>query len=243
MILLNGEQINITIFPDHTSQVWKIDDDLGHHQALITWHFDSEEELIHVAQLKHLLDKQFTTSLNIPYLPYARQDKEVSNTTTFALTTFAHLINSLNFEHVFCLDAHSDIAKKLINNLSVSYPKKELAEAIGKTHSDMVCYPDYGATSKYSNIYDYPFVYGNKVRDQLTGNITKYDLIGNVKDKTMMIVDDICDGGMTFKLLTKDLLLNGAKEVNLFVTHGLFTKGVTTLYESGIKNIFVGNEK
>ena len=43
---------------------------------------------------------------------------------------------------------------------------------------------------------------------------------------------------MTFKLLAKDLLAAGAKEVNLFVTHGIFSKGLRTLRNSGINRIF-----
>jgi len=53
-----------------------------------------------------------------------------------------------------------------------------------------------------------------------------------------MIVDDICDGGATFILLAKELYAAGAKEVNLFVTHGIFSKGLIPLYEAGIKRIF-----
>jgi ribose-phosphate pyrophosphokinase len=43
---------------------------------------------------------------------------------------------------------------------------------------------------------------------------------------------------MTFKLLAKDLLAAGAKSVVLFVTHGLFSKGLQTLKDSGIQRIY-----
>jgi ribose-phosphate pyrophosphokinase len=106
----------------------------------------------------------------------------------------------------------------------------------------MICYPDKGAVSKYSEIYAFGLgtpIYGEKVRDQSTGNITSYQLIGNLKGRTnVLIVDDICDGGATFKLLAKDLLAAGATEVNLFVSHGIFSRGLRTLQESGIKRIF-----
>jgi len=54
----------------------------------------------------------------------------------------------------------------------------------------------------------------------------------------VLIVDDICDGGMTFKLLARDLLAAGAKEVHPYVTHGIFSKGLDTLKESGIGRFF-----
>jgi len=43
---------------------------------------------------------------------------------------------------------------------------------------------------------------------------------------------------MTFKILAKDLLAKGAKEVNLFVTHGIFSRGLKTLKDAGINRIF-----
>ena len=81
-------------------------------------------------------------------------------------------------------------------------------------------------------------MYGEKVRDQLTGNIVRYKIVGEPVGKNVLIIDDICDGGMTFKLLAKDLLAAGAKSVVLFVTHGLFSKGLQTLKDSGIQRIY-----
>lgn len=59
-----------------------------------------------------------------------------------------------------------------------------------------------------------------------------------LNDKNILIVDDICDGGATFMLLTKDLYKRGAKSINLFVTHGIFSKGLKPLKEAGINRIF-----
>jgi len=240
MILINGLPLNITLFPDNTSQVWKIPEEiLKSNKVEVTWKFLHESEFLHLAQLKSLLDKhQISTVLNITYLPYARQDKEVTNTSTFALRTFANLLNSLRFNKVIVLDPHSSIALDLIANSDYTYPITTLLKVIDSMEVDLFCYPDKGAVSKYVQAYDFHYIYGEKVRDQLTGNITSYKLIGDPKDKKVLIVDDICDGGMTFKLLTKDLLAAGAKEVNLFVTHGIFSKGLKTLKESGIKQIF-----
>ena len=60
----------------------------------------------------------------------------------------------------------------------------------------------------------------------------------DIQNKTILIIDDICDGGMTFKLTAERLKELGAKEVHLYVTHGIFSKGLETLRESGIDRIF-----
>ena len=60
MITLNGKPITPTIFPDKTSQVWKVfqEDSLSLHapELKVVWTFENEAELIHLAQLKMLLD-------------------------------------------------------------------------------------------------------------------------------------------------------------------------------------------
>lgn len=246
MILLNGTPLEVTRFSDNTTQVWKLSDNIltTTNFAHITWEFSQEGEFMHLAQLKALLDQyKFKTALRIKYLPYARQDKNIANDATFALKPFAKLLNTLNFDEVIITDPHSTIAIDCIKNSRAEYPLELIQQVMKETGSTVVCYPDKGAVSKYTLQYPLPYLYGEKVRDQLTGNITSYELIGNAKyddfyEKTILIVDDICDGGMTFKLLAAELLKAGTKEVNLFVTHGIFSKGLRTLKDSGINKVF-----
>lgn len=245
MILLNGDPINITNFPDGTSQVWKIDEKhLIKEKATVDWEFSHEGEFMQLAQLKTLLDLTVPyVKLNIKFLPYGRQDKSVANDATFALHTFASLLNTLNFNVVIILDPHSKEAALLINNAFSIYPQRELRHAVSETGCGMVFYPDSGAVVKYKDRYSLylPWGYGQKVRDQATGRITNYEVFGDVDGKKILIIDDICDGGATFELLARELINNGAKEVNLFVTHGLFSRGLEHLREAGIGRIFTGN--
>lgn len=247
MILLNGQPINVTTFPDKTSQVWKLPEEIlkESNYAHITWQFESEAEFIHLAQLKMLLDMEgsFKCTLRIKYLPYARQDKEISNNMTFALRPFARLLNSLEFDEVIIHDPHSEKAIEMINNSIAKYPWEHVNKAWHQTESNVICYPDKGALEKYSKIYDFMYIWGEKVREQSSGKILNYSVIDAhmIRDQNVLIVDDICDGGATFILLAKELYVKGAKEVNLFVTHGLFTNGVKPLLDSGIKRIFTAN--
>lgn len=248
MLSLNGQPVPITMFPDKTSQVWKLPEDILKYEdyAEIEWEFDHEGEIMQLAQLAHLLSYvTIYKTLTIKYLPYGRQDKEVSNNATFALRTFAMILNTMGMDKVIIEDPHSEIALQLIKNSEATYPIK-LVETIAQSMNGEVvlCYPDKGAVTKYTEVYKSlyrPHIYGEKVRDQLTGNILSYQVIGECVGKTVLIVDDICDGGATFKILAKDLLAAGAKEVNLFVTHGIFSRGVKTLFESGISRVFTKN--
>lgn len=243
MIKLNGQKINITLFSDNTSQVWKIEN-IDQKRNEIEWQFDTESEFMHLAQLVNLIHREAPmsfVSLKMDCLPYARQDKLISNETTFALQSFAFLLNNLQLDRVESIDTHSNIPDYLIRNFHNIFPYQVIEKIVAKVNPDVLCFPDKGARDRYTKELAFlgkVHTYGEKVRDQATGHITSYELKGDVKDSNVLIVDDICDGGMTFILLAKQLLTNGAKSVNLYTTHGIYSKGLRPLREAQIDRIF-----
>lgn len=250
MIKLNGQQINSTLFPDGTSQVWNISLDtlsksVSSNIFNIEWEFSHEAELFHLMQLVELLktfQPEYQRHLNMDFLPYGRQDKIVSNSTTFALTTFAKILNTMEFDKVTSLDTHNpEVTSWLINNFKNIFPYTQIQAAVDNCDPDVLCFPDKGAITRYGKELAFLgkiHVYGEKERDQLSGHITKYVLHGDVLDRDVLMVDDLCDGGMTFILMAKALLTNGAKSVNLYTTHGVYSKGLRPLKEANIQRIF-----
>lgn len=244
MIALNGHKITPTIFPDKTSQVWKINDEILNQvyradHAAVVWEFESEGELVHLAQLKELLDTYCSTAkLTMPYLPYGRQDKRTDNHSTFGLTAFARLINVLGFCEVEVLDAHNNARAHRIKNLTDRSPRNFISDAYRESKSNLILFPDEGANKRYSAYKIGPGIYAEKRRDQATGAIIGASVPRPVKGKRVLIVDDICDGGATFVLMAAILKKGGAKSVSLYVTHGIFSKGTGVLREAGIDRIF-----
>lgn len=242
MITTNGVVITPTRFPDGTSQVWKLPVELlKAPEAHIIWNFENEGEFMSLAQLRILLSVHgIACHLSVPYLPYGRQDKAVSNDATFALLPFCVLLEAFKFATVTTIDVHSDIASQYYPGLINMHATPYIADAIAAVEADNICCPDKGALQRYGSKYidDYHVSWGEKVRDQATGHITDYRLTGSVADETVLIVDDICDGGMTFILLAKALKEAGAKSVHLYVSHGIFSKGLGVLREAGIERIF-----
>jgi ribose-phosphate pyrophosphokinase len=233
------------MFPDKCSQVWKLPDEVyskirNSYYNEIRWQFENEAELINVCQLRLLIGsiEEKRGELFIPYLPYARQDKEVSNNTTFGLQAFSNIINSFNFNKVSSVDVHSNNhgIKRFVNVL----PNEIIKHTFIKTDADIIVYPDKGASLRYY-LPNHTKVYFEKTRDQLTGNIIGMDLLSkeDLTNKRCLIVDDLCDGGGTFKLVAEQLLnKHKVSNVDLYVSHGLFTKGIQTLRDSGINRIF-----
>lgn len=247
MIKVNGVKIEPTRFPDGTTQVWK----LAHpslvgiqKQLKILWQFEREDELLMLAQIRDLFGAWVTTELHVPYLPFARQDKDVSNEATFALRSFARMLNALSLDHVIADDVHNpNLTRKLINNFGnrdVYWIHKLLVERLKPT---VVVYPDFGAKERYKETADlHPYVVFEKDRDQATGEIRGLKLDGRWGTEhlrngmSVLIVDDICDGGRTFLSVAEALrkhVMNPT--IDLFVTHGLFSKGRKVLEDAGIR--------
>jgi len=239
MITLNGKEIKPTIFPDGTSQVWKLDNIEPVKKNRVVWEFENEGELMHVAQLGDLLHSVHSeNSLHMPFLPYGRQDKKVRNDRTFALRTFCSILNTMPYKSITTFDAHSKLSMSL-GVVVNTRPIDEVREAISNSECNFACLPDSGAFDKYNSYLGMEFFGLNKTRNQLTGELKMEQMAGDyIKDKSVLIVDDICDGGGTFILAAKNMFEAGAKEVYLYVSHGIFSKGTDILKEAGISKLY-----
>jgi ribose-phosphate pyrophosphokinase len=243
MITLNDELITPTIFPDKTSQVWKIPEHLYNHgSCIIVWDFENESELIQVLQLVDLMNSNVEKShrgvkLVIPYLPYARQDKGVSNSSTFALTTFLNILYSYEgIDSIASIDVHNP---KLLNKDLHTNRQADLRRAISVSKPNLICFPDKGASERGYNVLDIPSFNLMKKRNQLTGEIEGLttELPLSLSGQRVLIVDDLCDAGGTFIAAKKLLDSLGVLSVSLYTTHGLYTKGLNILTEAGFDYI------
>ncbi len=262
MIILNGKEIRPTIFPDKTSQVWHLD--LKNEGSnIVWWWFENEAELFHLLQLNDLLCRESMGTLsflNIPYLPYARQDKNCANNESFALEPFSDVMNLMYWQRIKFFDVHSDKATLLLDSSQNIEPDLSFVKDY-----DVVCLPDKGAYDRYLHLvepHNKCVIFGEKVRDPETGWITEYEIKNldsvrqlmregktNVyREARVIVVDDLCDGGATFNILAKSLW--SSIKPDLYVSHGLFSKGVNKLLEnygkiittdSCFKNIHMNN--
>lgn len=177
-------------------------------------------------------------NLDIRYLLGARMDRAIDSTQPFTLQSIARIINSCGFSKVRILDVHSEVATRLIRN-SVNIRPYAAFEQVLATLGDVIAVrPDAGAeerTSCYMN--GEGFIRCSKKRDMQTGALTgfKVDEERVPYGCSVLIVDDICDGGGTFTGLAKVLREAGAKKVYLYVTHAILSKGP---YLEGIDKIF-----
>lgn len=179
--------------------------------------------------------------LTIPYFPYARQDRVCNEGESHSVRVMADLINSMNCNEVVIYDPHSDVTPALLNNCKVISLAEIISESIvGKyilSNNLTLISPDAGAEKKVTKLVNMlsrddvgvDVIYASKIRNTLTGDITLSEIHADVNCKNLMIVDDICDGGKTFLELHKILKNKGAGDIYLYVTHGIFSKGLEQL--------------
>jgi len=250
MILLNNYLITPTMFPDKTSQVWHVPEKaILKSDNCIHWKFENEAEFMHVAQLKMLVDGgRMDTTLHMPYMPYARQDKEISNDTTFALRAFLKLLNALKFSKVISYDVHNPalVSELLPGFKNLALDRDAMDMFAFEECIDFVLFPDEGAYRRYGAAFNpEAIISATKERDPATGRIVGMK-IPDIKehptlDTRILIVDDICDGGATFIALAKLIREKCSKAwIILYVSHGIFSKGTQVLRDAGIKQIFAG---
>lgn len=185
-----------------------------------------------------------TINLNVRYLMGARMDRAINSYCPFTLQLVARTINALGFNRVRILDVHSPIATNLIRHSENVLPT-DLLWTVRQTlqHPIIVC-PDKGAQGRVEEMCGtWPIAYAEKNRNPQTGQLSGFNLAypTYVRDKDCLIVDDICDGGGTFIGLTEVLKRAKARNVFLFVTHGIFSKGTQDMLKAGITKIYTTN--
>lgn len=173
--------------------------------------------------------------LKLSYVPYARQDRVCNEGEAHSLKVFCELINSLKLVGVFVMDPHSDVVEALLDNCFIRRQDdilKSLEDRNYFGNYEVLVSPDAGAMKKIFKaakvLSTYKTISCDKVRDLKTGNIIEtivHDTKG-IHGSDCLIVDDICDGGRTFIEIAKVLKEHGAASVGLFVTHGIFSKGL-----------------
>ena len=219
----------------------------------ILFRFESNSDLFDLALVvdairQHNFDA--IIHLQMPYFPYARQDRVCNPGEPLSAKVAATFINSLRLASVKCYDLHSDVSVALLNKL-IHVEQHRVATSFShllERDSTLLVSPDAGAEKKtltFAKAYGYQAVVcAQKTRDPKTGEIVGITLpsyAGPVKN-CVLILDDICDGGGTFVALAKrireDWQFDG--RICLYVTHGVFSNGFDA-FDGLIDAIYTSN--
>lgn len=206
------QTVTPTMFPDGTSQVWKLDLEKynsNKHLELV-WDFEQEVEIIWLNQLVELLfqDDFELDTLYIPYLPYARQDKLVTNETTFAKKVFVEMLPYM-IGKIVTLDCHSDKfnSMRIIENIPAT---QYINRAIRESTADVLVFPDKGYKTLNQKI---GLIYGDSITLERCDEILKrLEAKGFASDNVVFGI-----GSYTYQMVTRDTLGFAMKATNIVV--------------------------
>lgn len=238
MITINGKPLEGIQFPAGEF-VPCVKDTYGFVEVVLK--YEDDRDLIKLAmvcdairRLQSGVETPVRIHLYIPYFPYGRQDRVCNYGESLSAKVIADFLNSLNLSSVTVLDPHSSVTPALINNCRILSPFNQIASLCEELKITHLVSPDVGAEKKvyeYAKILELPVITASKIRDVATGalkkaTVTNTSEISWTKTKKLLVVDDICDGGGTFIMLSQLLRrYHDTAEHYLYVSHGIFSKG------------------
>lgn len=175
--------------------------------------------------------------LDLPYLPYARQDRVCEPGESLSVVVMADLINRLELNQVTILDCHSDVGTALIRRCKVISAGQLIKESFPDrdwSQTTLVA-PDAGALKKTHFAAQLlgakAVIHCSKIRDTKTGRITATEVPKELDGAKLFVMDDIFDGGRTFVELGRAIRAQNPASLELWVTHGIFSKGYDEVKE------------
>ena len=195
------------------------------------------ELLICIDALRRSSAKRITAV--IPYFGYARQDRKPGPRTPISAKLVANLITSAGANRVLSIDLHAGQIQGFFDiptdNL---YAGPVMAADILARHSDkniMVVSPDVGgvvrARQLAKRLNNAPLAIVDKRRER-PGESEVMNVIGDVRDRFCILIDDIVDSAGTLCNAATALKAQGASDVVAYCTHGVLSGGAVARVEA-----------
>lgn len=183
----------------------------------------------------------------MPYYGYARQDRKAKPRQPITAKLVADLLQIAGANRVINFDLHAAQIQGYFNIPNDDITAVPLLGAYFKSlniPSDdlVVVSPDHGGVvraRKLADILDTPIAIVDKRRPK-PNMVEAQNVIGDVKDKTCIVIDDICDTAGSLVAGCEILKRHGAKDIYTGITHGLFSRdAIERIEQSPIKEMVI----
>lgn len=184
----------------------------------------------------------------IPYFGYARQDRRTKARTPITAKLVANMMVEAGIERILTLDLHATQIQGFfdipVDNLYASpvFALDIMHNFKGQMDDITVVSPDVGGVGRARDLAQRigaPLSIVDKRRER-PGVVAEMTVIGDVKDRKCLIVDDLVDTAGTLCKAAEVLLENGAKEVHSYITHGVLSgPAVDRVSKSVMKSLVI----
>jgi ribose-phosphate pyrophosphokinase len=182
----------------------------------------------------------------VPYFGYARQDRKSGSRTPISAKLVANLITRAGVDRVMTLDLHAGQIQGFFdiptdNLFAAPLMVRDIKDRF-ELSKVMVVSPDVGGVARARGLakrINTPLSIIDKRRER-PGESEVMNVIGEVEDRTCILVDDIVDSGGTLVNAAEALITHGAREVYAYITHGVLSGGaVTRITSSRLKELVI----
>jgi ribose-phosphate pyrophosphokinase len=213
----------------------------GHDVFIVQSTFPPSENMM---ELLLLIDAAKRASSNqviavIPYFGFARQDRKDKPRVPIGAKLIANLLMAAGVDRVITMDLHADQIQGFfdvpVDHLYASSIFVPYIKNLNLPNLVMAS-PDTGGTRRaaaYAKFLDCELVICYKQRSK-ANQIDRMVLIGDVKDKDVVLVDDIIDTAGSITKAAKMIMDNGAKSVRAACTHPIFSANAHQLIKDSL---------
>jgi len=202
------------------------------------------ELLFWIDALKRASAQQVTAV--IPFFSYAKGDKKDEPRVSIRARVCADAIEAAGADRVLTMDLHSPQIQGFFGiPVDHLYGRYVISAHVKKLEIPnlVVCSPDTGFAkdaSAYAQLLGVPVVIGNKQRTDHSERAEVLEVIGEVKGKNVLMVDDFTITGNSLISMADLLRRRGAHDIYAAVTHGVLSKGAAPrIAGSPIKRMFI----
>jgi ribose-phosphate pyrophosphokinase len=166
----------------------------------------------------------------IPYFGYARQDRKSASRTPITAKLVANLLVTAGADRILTMDLHAgqiqgffDIPVDDLTSRVVF--AKDIKRNVDTTEGTVFVSPDAGGAvraRKFADMFHADIAIVDKMRPE-AGKSEVMNLIGDVKGKHAILVDDIVDSGGTLCKAAEAIIKAGALSVRAYITHGVLS--------------------
>lgn len=231
--LTNQTGCKITTFPDGEKHV-TLEELNRRIPVSIYCRITCADDLFCLMQVADVLKRQEMVigNLFIGYLMSMRCDRLFDINRPFSLKLVTEIINQIGAMQVGIVEPHSNISLLQIKNsvgvmTTMEFFTRELVKSKDKELDIVAVLPDSGAMGRYH--FNLPYIVCSKEREPETGKLLSFSVNTSdieCKDKDLVVLDDLCDGGGTFLGLAPKLRELEPKTLSLLVTHAVQLEGI-----------------
>jgi ribose-phosphate pyrophosphokinase len=226
-------RVDLHFFPNGEKQVCINDEIQGENVVLVqSFSRPVDEHIMETLLMIDALERLGARHVNvvIPWLGYSLQDKAFRMGEPISAAVIARLISHAHTKRAFLLDIHNSSTPGFFSipthHLSATDMFVTYVKTTFKNHDVAVASPDFGGLKRansFANLLDTELIKIDKHRDLKSREIVKMGLSGDVRGKTIILLDDVIVSGSTAMKAATLLKEAGAEAIYFMATHGIFT--------------------